>query len=185
MSEQVILVDEQDRAIGTAEKLSAHQQGQLHRAFSVFIYRRPKNNEQKVEWLLQQRQIEKYHCGGLWTNSCCSHPRPNETLLQAAIRRVFEELRLRVSVQTVGHFIYRAAFDNGLVEHEFDHVLIGECNTHTIDFNPAEVQAYRWMNTDAIIAEYQANPSHFTPWFMLAFQKILDNIALQQELNIC
>ena len=185
MNEEVILVNEQDQVVGTAEKLLAHQKGQLHRAFSVFLYRRVKPGSASVEWLLQQRNIDKYHCGGLWTNSCCSHPRPQETIIAAAERRIWEELRIRSAVQPVGHFVYRAVFENGLIEHEFDHVLLGECSVETIGFNPVEVQQCRWMNTDAILREYEAYPENFTPWFMLAFRHILNNENLKQELKIC
>ena len=185
MNEEVILVNEQDKAIGTAEKLSAHQHGQLHRAFSIFLYRRVAPGAQAVEWLLQQRSADKYHCGGLWTNSCCSHPRPNEAVMDAAERRLWEELRLRTDLQEAGHFVYRAAFANGLIEHEFDHVLIGECAVDKVNFNPSEIQDCRWMRTDAILLEYDNHPEHFTPWFILAFRHILDNTPLKQELNIC
>lgn len=185
MNEEVILVNEQDQVMGIAEKLAAHQAGQLHRAFSVFLYRHVGPRADTVEWLLQQRSADKYHCGGLWTNSCCSHPRPNESVLDAAQRRLWEELRLSATLQPVGHFVYRATFDNGLTEHEFDHVLIGECDVDVVHFNQEEIQHCRWMKTQEILAEYKLDPAHFTPWFMLAFRHILDNPSLKQELNIC
>jgi diphosphomevalonate decarboxylase len=185
MNEEVILVNEQDQVMGLGEKLSVHKTGQLHRAFSVFLYRRPERGFESVEWLLQQRNADKYHCGGLWTNSCCSHPRPNEPILDAAERRLWEELRLRAVLRPVGHFVYRVACDNGLIEHEFDHVLIGECKVDIVDFNPLEIQQCRWEKTEAILSEYAAQSKHFTPWFMLAFRHILENIPLKQELKIC
>jgi isopentenyl-diphosphate delta-isomerase type 1 len=185
MNEEVILVNEQDQVMGTGEKLFVHKTGQLHRAFSVFLYRRVAERSETVEWLLQQRSADKYHCGSLWTNSCCSHPRPNESILDAAERRLWEELRLSAVLWPAGHFIYRAPFDNGLIEHEFDHVLIGECAVDTVDFNSLEIQQCRWLTTEAVLTEYALQATHFTPWFMLAFRHILDNIPLKQELKIC
>jgi isopentenyl-diphosphate delta-isomerase type 1 len=185
MNETVILVDAQDQVIGTAEKLAAHQTGQLHRAFSVFLYRRIAPESANVEWLLQQRSADKYHCGGLWTNSCCSHPRPNEGVIEAAERRLQEELRLSATLRPVGDFVYRATFENGLIEHEFDHVLIGESAVDAVDFNPLEIQSCRWIKTDALLSEYALHPERFTPWFMLAFREILNNAMLKRELNIC
>ena len=119
MQEQVILVDQQDREIGVAEKLEAHRKGKLHRAFSVFLF------NAKDEMLLQQRAAEKYHSGGLWTNTCCSHPRPGEPTEAAARRRLREEMGISCNLNKAFDFIYRAEFDNGLIEHELDHVFIG------------------------------------------------------------
>ena len=105
--------------------------------------------------------------------------------MDAANRRLWEELRLSTPLQLAGHFVYRAAFDNGLVEHEFDHVFVGECAVDTVNFNPLEIQQCRWMQTNAVLTEYDLHPTRFTPWFMLAFRHILDNTPLKQELNIC
>src|SRR5215470_11031187 len=119
MAQEIILVDEKDRSIGVMEKLEAHRKGLLHRAFSVFIF------NSKGEMLLQQRSDEKYHSGGLWTNACCSHPAPGEDINTAAIRRLNEELGFTTSLTKIFDFIYQSSFENGLTEHEFDHVFIG------------------------------------------------------------
>src|ERR1044072_1062769 len=120
--EEVILVNERDEATGIMEKMEAHQKGVLHRAFSVFIF----NN--KNEMLLQQRAIKKYHSGGLWTKACCSHPRPGETKSDAALRRLYEELGFTTSIEKIFDFTYKASFENGLTENEFDHVFAGIYN---------------------------------------------------------
>lgn len=168
--DKVILVNANDQAIGVAEKLQAHQQGLLHRAFSVFVMR---HHHQQLETLLQQRQISKYHGGGLWTNTCCSHPQPEETVLMAAERRLQEELGFSVQLSEVGVFTYRAEFSNGLVEHEIDHVLIGEFNPAIrIIPNVDEVMATRWISIEDAAEEYQNNPNHYTPWFLQALNII-------------
>ena len=133
--EYVILVDSNDSEIGVMEKMEAHEKGVLHRAFSVIIY------NSKGEMLLQQRALHKYHSGGLWTNACCSHPRPGETIVDAGIRRLSEEMGLVAELSVKTHFIYKASFDNGLTEHEFDHVFTGTYQG-SIDPNPEEVSAY-------------------------------------------
>ena len=137
--EEVILVDENDIAIGSMEKLEAHQKGILHRAFSVFIFN--SNNE----LLLQRRALTKYHSSGLWTNTCCSHPQPNEDTLAAANRRLKEEMGMQTSLTHKTSFIYKTNFDNGLTEHEFDHVFIGHTDTNPT-INPEEVDSYKWIS---------------------------------------
>jgi isopentenyl-diphosphate delta-isomerase len=127
----VILVDEQDREIGVMEKLQAHQEGKLHRAFSVFIF------NDANELLLQQRAYTKYHSGGLWANSCCSHPTPNETTLDAAHRRLMEEMGMSCDLEIKTSFVYKTPFDNGLTEHEYDYILIGHSNQQPV-FNAVE-----------------------------------------------
>jgi isopentenyl-diphosphate delta-isomerase type 1 len=160
---QVILVDSQDQAIGVADKLEAHQQGWLHRAFSVFVTRQ---QNQQLEILMQQRQINKYHGGGLWTNTCCSHPQPEESVINAAERRLQEELGFTVPLTEIGVFTYRAEFSNGLIEHEVDHVLIGEFNNNLeIKPNVNEVMSYRWLTLADAAHEYRLNSAAFTPWF--------------------
>ena len=163
---QVILVDEQDREIGTAEKLAAHEQGLLHRAFSIFIFRQAKTaNNQSLELLLQQRADSKYHSSGLWTNTCCSHPQPGETILKAAIRRLKEECHLELhALVDVGQFHYTAHFNNGLTENEFDHVLVGYYQHALPTPNPEEIKAYRWISLSHLKAELAAKPQQFTPW---------------------
>jgi len=177
----VILVDEHDNPIGESEKLLAHQQGLLHRAFSVFIFRQYEGQQQL---LLQRRALHKYHCGGLWTNTCCSHPYPDEDTLVAAKRRLFEEMSLTTPLKAVGAFKYRAEFDNGLCEHEFDHVFVGmAANDVMVIVDPEEVMTYRWMSVDAVQADYQAHPQQYTPWFSSALDLALaarqDNLQRQ------
>jgi len=162
---EVILVDEQDNPVGRAEKMEAHVSGTLHRAFSVFIF------NSKGEMLLQQRAISKYHSGGLWTNACCSHPSPGEETVSAAQRRLQEELGFVVPVTKVFDFLYKAAFDNGLIEHEFDHVLIGTYDGG-INFAPEEVMATAYKKMDDIKHELLLHPDNYTAWFHLAFPKI-------------
>jgi isopentenyl-diphosphate delta-isomerase type 1 len=171
----VILVNEQDIAIGSAEKLLAHQQGLLHRAFSVFIMR---THQEQLEILLQQRQSDKYHCGGLWTNSCCSHPRPEENILDAGQRRLQEELGFQVLLREIGVFTYRAEFANGLIEHEVDHILVGDfTDTIIIRPNPNEVMGHRWSTLSDTIQDCQLNPHLYTPWFLPALQIVNENYA--------
>jgi isopentenyl-diphosphate delta-isomerase type 1 len=167
-TEQVILVDEQDKEIGTAEKLQAHLAGLRHRAFSIFIFReRP-----KFELLLQQRADNKYHSPGLWTNTCCSHPRPGEDILAAANRRLQEEMGLSVPLQSLGWFHYIAHFDNGLTENEVDHVFIGTTDIQQIALNPQEAQAYRWVDLADLTQEMDQHPERFTPWLKLALDLV-------------
>ena len=168
MKDKIILVDEHDNKIGEAEKLAAHQQGLCHRAFSVFIFHK-ENNEWKL--LLQKRHPDKYHSGGLWTNTCCSHPRPTETITQAAQRRLQEEMGLQLELTTVGEFHYRTEFDNGLIENEYDHVLIGIMNSpSTVHFNKNEVIDTCWMTAPELLQELATQPKKFTSWFKQALE---------------
>ncbi len=163
--EEVILVNEQDVQVGSMEKMEAHQKGVLHRAFSVFVF------NDRNEMLLQQRALSKYHSGGLWTNACCSHPRPGEETEAAAARRLYEELGFTTPIKKIFDFQYHAAFNNGLTEHEFDHVYVG---TYTGKINPnfAEVQDYCYKNMDEISNTIQTNPDKYTAWFCIAFPKV-------------
>jgi len=163
--QQVILVDEQDIATGTMEKLEAHRKGLLHRAFSVFIF------NSKGEILLQQRALNKYHSGGLWTNSCCSHPQPDEEILIAAQRRLQEEMGFTANLEKIFDFIYRADFNNGLTEYEFDHVFAGEYEG-VINFNQHEVRDYCYKSMEEVRHSLQQQPQKFTQWFRLAFPKM-------------
>ncbi|MBL7935225.1 MAG: isopentenyl-diphosphate Delta-isomerase [Bacteroidia bacterium] len=163
--EFVILVDEQDNDIGVMEKLEAHQKGLLHRAFSVFIF------NDKEELLLQQRAFSKYHSGGLWTNSCCSHPRPNETIKDAANRRLFEEMGMSCDLKIKTNFIYKTPFENGLTEHELDYVLIGNTNQNPI-INKEEVENYKWISIADIKKDIISNPHQYTSWFKIALEKV-------------
>ena len=160
--EYVILVDENDQEIGIMEKQEAHEKGLLHRAFSVFVF-----NENK-ELLLQQRALTKYHSAGLWTNTCCSHPRIGETIEQAAHRRLMEEMGFDCELSTKTSFIYKAAFENGLTEHEFDHVLVGSFNGE-INFNPTEVKNFKWINLEELQIDLLQNNQNYTAWFKIIF----------------
>ncbi|HAF36252.1 MULTISPECIES: isopentenyl-diphosphate Delta-isomerase [Sphingobacterium] len=166
--ENVILVDSNDNMIGSMEKYEAHEKGLLHRAFSVFLF-----NDQD-ELLLQQRALSKYHCGGLWTNSCCSHQRLGETNVEAAKRRLMEELGITaMDLQDTFSFVYKAQFDNGLTEHEFDYVLFGKFNG-TPEFNEEEVAETKYLNRQEIQDAIQQAPQQFTPWFKLIYERAFD-----------
>lgn len=159
--DQLILVDGLDRQTGTASKLQAHVEGLLHRAFSVVLTREGNDGP---ELLLAKRSLHKYHSGGLWANSCCSHPRAGENVVEAAYRRVTEEIGCEVQgLREINAFVYRAVFDNGLCEHEFDHVLIGRCSGE-IAPNPEEASETRWVGIEELAAELAAKPEHFAAW---------------------
>lgn len=163
--EYVILVDEQDNEIGTAEKLEAHKKNLLHRAFSVFVFR----HLTQLELLLQQRALHKYHSPGLWTNTCCSHPRLGETILDAGQRRLKEELGVLTLLKDLGWFQYNAHFPNGLFEHEIDHVLIGELPLNQVICpNLDEIHDYKWVTLPDLESEMSLYPEKFTPWLRQA-----------------
>lgn len=161
----VILVNEQDEPIGTMEKLEAHRQAVLHRAFSVFIF------NEKGEMLLQQRALGKYHSAGLWTNACCSHPIPGESTPDAASRRLREELGFTTRLHKIFDFTYQVAFDNGLTEYEYDHVFTGVYDSE-IAPDPEEVKDYCYRDLSSIRRSLQTHPEHYTAWFHLAFPKV-------------
>jgi isopentenyl-diphosphate delta-isomerase len=166
-TEYVVLVDQQDQEIGLAEKLEAHRKNLLHRAFSVFIFRKIANQE--PELLLQQRALSKYHSPGLWTNTCCSHPRNGENIIKAGERRLLEELGITAELKDVGWFHYNAYFPNGLSENEIDHVLIGYIEPNSsFKSNPEEVHATRWVTVNALQKELAMQPERFTPWLQQA-----------------
>jgi isopentenyl-diphosphate Delta-isomerase len=161
----VILVDPNDRPIGAQDKQAAHRDGRLHRAVSVFLINR------SGRWLLQRRAPVKYHSGGLWSNTCCGHPRPGETTLQAAERRLREELGVEVRLQPVMQFQYRAELSNGLIEHELDHVFMGQFEGEPTP-NPDEVDACAWVDPDALGREIDQYPDRFTAWLKLLFPHV-------------
>ncbi len=161
----VVLVNEKDEVIGTMEKMEAHRTGVLHRAFSVFLF------NAKGEMLLQQRAPEKYHSGGLWTNACCSHPFPEENPVDAGKRRLQDELGFSTEIQPAFQFVYKAYFENGLTEYEYDHVLIGEYNGE-IHPNPLEVSDIKYLSLQEIESELLTRPKEYTAWFHLAFPKV-------------
>lgn len=158
--EYVVLVDEHDNQVGTMEKLLAHQQGLLHRAISVFIF----NDSRQL--LLQRRALGKYHSGGLWTNTCCSHPKPGEDVGDAASRRLFEEMGIVADIQSEFTFLYRTTFENGLTEHELDHVFSGTTND-VPQPDTDEVMDWKYLSMDAIIKEIEEHPEQFSYWFKL------------------
>lgn len=162
--ESVILVNELDEPIGLMGKLEAHEKGLLHRAFSVFILNG--NNE----LMLQQRAAHKYHSPLLWTNTCCSHQRINETNIDAGKRRLFEEMGFHVELKEAFNFIYKASFDNGLTEHELDHVMIGYCNNEPV-INKDEVEMWKWMSIESIKEDIVVNPDIYTVWFKIIFDQ--------------
>jgi isopentenyl-diphosphate Delta-isomerase len=164
-NDKVILVNEHDDMVGIMDKMEAHKQGLLHRAFSIFIF------NTKGEMLLQQRAVSKYHSGGLWTNACCSHPMPGEKTEDAAQRRLMEELGFETPVEKIFDFVYKARFDNGLTEHEFDHVFAGEYEGK-LNINPEEVNDYCYKEISEIKNTLQTHPQKYTAWFHLAFPKI-------------
>jgi isopentenyl-diphosphate delta-isomerase len=163
--QHVILVNEYDQPVGSMEKMEAHEKGVLHRAFSVFIF----NQEGKM--LLQQRAAGKYHSAELWTNACCSHPMPGEETLDAVNRRLTEELGISVPVNKVFDFIYKSEFDNGLTEHEFDHVFAGVFDGPVL-FNADEVKEVRFSEMETIRESLNTDPGQYTSWFRIAFPKI-------------
>lgn len=162
-NEYVILVDENDNDIGVMEKLQAHQEGKLHRAFSIFIF------NDKNELLIQQRALSKYHSAGLWTNTCCSHPRPNETIKDSANRRLYEEMGLSCDLQIKTNFIYKTSFDNGLTEHELDYVLVGYTKQDPL-INKDEVENYKWKQISEIKNDIISYPHLYTSWFKIALE---------------
>jgi len=164
-SSEVILVNELDEPLGSMEKIEAHRRGLLHRAFSVFIF----NN--KGEMLLQQRALNKYHSGGLWTNTCCSHPSPGEKTVEAANRRLKEEMGFSAELENIFSFTYRSSFDNGLTEHEFDHVFTAVYEG-VIDPDPDEVRDFCYKSLGDIQTSLTSHPDKYTTWFHIAFPKV-------------
>ncbi|HBK72362.1 MAG TPA: isopentenyl-diphosphate delta-isomerase [Flavobacteriaceae bacterium] len=168
--EQVILVNENNEQIGTMPKLEAHEKAVLHRAFSVFVF------NDKEELLLQQRAASKYHSPLLWTNTCCSHQRVGESNIEAGKRRLFEEMGFVTELKEVFSFIYKAPFDNGLTEHELDHVMIGAYNENP-KINPEEVQSFKWMTLDAVKKDIEQQPEVYTAWFKIIFKEYYQRLT--------
>jgi isopentenyl-diphosphate delta-isomerase len=169
MEERVILVDINDSSTGEMGKLEAHQKGELHRAFSIFIF------NAHGELLLQQRAFNKYHSGGLWTNTCCSHQRPGEGNLDAANRRLMEEMGMKADLTEVFNFTYRAEFESGLIEHEFDHVFFGKSDLLPV-INTDEVANYKYMKLDALKGDLIVRPEHYTPWLKICLDTVVDHL---------
>jgi len=175
--EQIILVDENDNEIGFGRKIEVHEEGKLHRAFSIFVF------NSKGEMLIQKRAKEKYHSGGLWTNTVCSHPRKGEGLGNAVHRRLFEEMGFDCELKRVFSFIYKNEFENGLIENEFDHVFIGKYNGN-FEVNREEVEAWKWISVEELKEDIVKNPKDYSCWFKILVSKLnffikhgVDNIS--------
>ena len=166
--EKLVLVDKNDNQIGLMPKMEAHQKGILHRAFSIFIF----NSENQI--LLQKRSSNKYHSGGLWTNTCCSHPRDGENIIDAGSRRLSEEMGIKTELKKAFNFTYKAELENGLIEHEYDHVLIGEFNGSPI-LNKDEAEDWKWMSLEEIEKDINENQEDYTVWFVIAFEYFYKN----------
>jgi len=170
----VILVDEHDVPVGRMEKIEVHRKALLHRAFSIFIF------NDKGELLLQQRAANKYHSAGLWTNTCCSHPQPGEDTLASANKRLYEEMGIHAPLEKAFDFIYRAAFDNGLTEHEYDHVFTGYYDGD-IKPNAEEVSDYCFKSMNDIRESMISHPQKYTEWFRIAFPKLEAFMAAEKK----
>ena len=167
--EHVILVNERDQEIGLMPKLEAHQKAVLHRAFSVFIF----NSENEL--MLQQRASNKYHSPNLWTNTCCSHQRSGESNIQAGTRRLYEEMGFTTSLKEITSFIYKAPFDNGLTEHELDHIMVGYYNEDPV-INSDEVEDWKWMKIEDVKNDISLNPDLYTAWFKIIFKNFYNHL---------
>ncbi len=176
--EKVVLVDIDDQPIGTMGKIEAHEKALLHRAFSIFVLN---SND---ELLLQQRAFEKYHSPGLWTNSCCSHQREGESNLEAGNRRLMEEMGMCVPLEELFTFIYKASFDNGLTEHELDHVMVGYSDEDP-QINPDEVAAFKWISLDDLKQDMINQPHNYTVWFKIIFDRFCQYINENKNEGNC
>ncbi|MCB0399575.1 MAG: isopentenyl-diphosphate Delta-isomerase [Winogradskyella sp.] len=174
IEEHVILVDENDNQIGIMPKMEAHEKALLHRAFSVFVF----NN--KNELMLQQRALHKYHSPGLWTNTCCSHQREGESNLEAGKRRLQEEMGFVTELEETISFIYKAPFDNGLTEYEYDHIMIGYYNNEP-NINEDEVADWKWMNLEDVKVDMTLHPENYTAWFKIIFDKFYESINIKKS----
>lgn len=167
--EKVILVNEKDEQIGLMEKIEAHEKALLHRAFSVFVF------NDRNELMIQQRALTKYHSPGLWTNTCCSHQREGESNIAAGKRRLMEEMGFSTELKDTISFIYKAPFDNGLTEHEFDHILVGKYE-EAPQPNPDEVASWKWVDLEELKKDMSVNPDIYTEWFKIIFDKYYSHI---------
>lgn len=163
--ERVILVDRKDKQIGTEEKMKAHLEAKLHRAFSIYIF------NSKGELLIQQRALGKYHCPGIWANTCCSHPRPGENMEEATHRRLIEEMGFDAELKETMKFIYTIKFDNGLTENEFLHVLTGKADVLP-KINPEEVNGWKWIHIPELKKDIKENPEKYAYWFKMTIEKM-------------
>lgn len=171
-AEFVVLVDAENNQVGVMEKHEAHEKALLHRAISIFIF------NSKGELLLQQRALSKYHSAGLWTNTCCSHPREHETNLEAATRRLREEMGMACTLKEQFSFIYKTPFENGLCEHELDFVFTGTCDDAP-HINPNEVMGYKWITIDALLVDVASNPNAYTSWFKIILNEYVASLGVK------
>ncbi|MBS4059116.1 MAG: isopentenyl-diphosphate Delta-isomerase [Bacteroidetes bacterium] len=172
--EFVILVDNSDNDLGVMEKMEAHEKAVLHRAFSIFIF------NSKNQMLLQQRALSKYHSPGLWTNTCCSHPRQEETLEQATSRRLMEEMGMKCNITKAFDFVYKADVGQGLTEHEFDHVFVGYSD-ELPEINRDEVESWKYMLLEDVKKDMRKHPEQYTVWFRIAFEQLENYIKTQNN----
>lgn len=172
MKEFVVLVDKNNRKKGIMEKLQAHKEGLLHRAFSIFVF------NAKNELLLQQRAMEKYHCGGIWTNTVCSHPRPGETYHRAVHRRLMEEMGFDCKLKKLMTFVYTASFNNGLTENEYDAVFLGRFDKDP-KLNVAEAMGFKWISLDDLRSEVKCFPEKYSPWLKIILGKVSNKELLR------
>ena len=172
MEDNVIIVDKNDNQIGLMPKLDAHKKGILHRAFSVFVL----NNNNEI--MLQKRAYNKYHSGGLWTNTCCSHQREGENSIEAGKRRLLEEMGFETELKIITSFIYKVEFENGLTEHELDYLLIGKFFKSPV-INKQEVADWKWMKIELIADDIKLNPNNYTSWFKIIFDKFQNKIKIK------
>lgn len=168
MEERVILVDKNGEEVGTAEKLRVHRVGELHRAFSIFVF------DSKGKLLLQRRAQTKYHSGGLWSNTCCGHPRPDEPLHDAAHRRLREEMHFDCELREIFSFRYKVQFADDLFEHEYDHVFVGQHDAEPAP-DPAEVDEWKWIDVEDLRQDIQKNPYRYTYWFRLCIDRVISH----------
>jgi len=169
MEEKIILVNENDIEIGSDYKIKTHKEGKLHRAFSIFIF------NSKGELLIQKRAKEKYHSGGLWSNSCCGHPEAGEKTIDATNRRLFEEMGIKTPLKEAFSFIYNVRLDNGIKEYELDHVFVGFYDGKVV-INKEEAEDFKWINIRELIKDINKNPEKYSYWFRLCFKRVLNYI---------
>ena len=176
MNTNVILVNSNDEEIGVMNKLEAHQKGLLHRAFSIFIF------NYRGQLIMQQRALEKYHSAGLWTNTCCSHPIANESTEETARKRLIEEMGVSCDLMSASKFIYKAELENGLIEHEYDHVFIGYSDDEPI-INKSEVCAWKLMDIDTLKEDLNMNPALYTAWLKVALEHLINYLIAEKIEN--
>lgn len=173
MEDRIILVDKKDKQIGTEFKLKAHQEGKLHRAFSIFVF------NDKGELMLQKRALTKYHSGGLWTNTCCSHPRAGEALEDSTHRRLKEEMGFDCDLKEVFSFVYKVKLNNELTEHEFLHVFVGRFNQNPI-INKKEAEDFTWVTAEFLDSDVKQHPDRYTYWFKKCYKKVFNHILVKR-----